>query len=67
MNCASMKEVSIWVVYDAKIKVFKDYSPSELRELMKDTPVKMVDKRLWNPEKGKKVWVDVIINSAFFK
>lgn len=65
MNCANANKQ--WIVYDAKNQVFIELSHEEFKNFLLDRPVKLKDIKIWNREKGKKVWIDGIVNSEYFK
>lgn len=68
MNCTNEKKAKVkaWVVFDAKTQKFHELTHKEFGNLLKDIPVKLVDKQIWNREKGKKVYIDGILNSSLF-
>lgn len=69
MNCAN--EVKEWVIYDAKDKVFLEFSHEEFKEFVitrpEFSPIKYKDAEIWDRNKQKKVWIDGLINAEDFK
>lgn len=60
MNCASEKKQ--WVVYDEKNRIFLELDHTEFKNLLLDRPHILSGKNIYNKEKEKMVWVDVIVN-----
>lgn len=67
MSCTSEKKSRAWVIYDAKEQYFIELTSKQFGEMLIDRPVKLMDRKIWNKEKGKLVWIDGILNSSYFK
>lgn len=69
MNCVNATKE--WVIYDAKIKVFTEYSNEEFKDFVNNrpefSPIKWKDAEIWDKNKGKRVWIDGLINADDFK
>ena len=69
MNCVN--DTKEWVIYDAKLRVFTEYSHEEFKDFINNrpefSPIKFKDVEIWDKDKGKKVWIDGLINSEDFK
>lgn len=69
MNCTT--ETKEWIIYDAKEKVFLEFSNQEFKDFViarpKFSPIKWKDAKIWDRNKQKKVWIDGLINAEDFK
>lgn len=67
MHCASVKKLKRWVIYDAKDKIFLHLTSDDFRDYITNNPIKLVDRKIFDRVTCKKIWIDGIINSAYFK
>ncbi len=60
MNCSSASKQ--WVLHDKKNDKFLELDHQEFKDLINDGYVQLIDKKLWNRESGKMVWIDGVTN-----
>lgn len=69
MNCANITKE--WVIYNAGLRVFTEYSHEEFKDFINNrpefSPIKFKDVEIWDKDKGKRVWIDGLINAEDFK
>lgn len=65
MTCATASKQ--WVIYDAKDQVFLEFTHEQFKDLLNTTGVKLKDIKIWCAKERKKIWIDGILNSDFFK
>lgn len=63
MVCA--KKTNYWNVFDARTKKIHYMGNKEFKNLLLDTPHKLVCRKIYVDQK--QVWIDCILNSEFFR
>ena len=62
---ATSNKVKPWTIYDAKEKKIYNLDHDQFKNILLDVPHKLVSREIY--VRGKKTWIDCVLNSEFFK
>lgn len=66
MTCMATGALKYWTVYNALSKQFIHLSHEEFKDYIQNKPIKLMGRYL-KVNNLEKIWIDGILNSAYFK